>query len=137
MINCDGSAVSATGVYYNTFSLDGAGNLQCALTTVIGGTTTPGAAVTLVNQVQDMVIRYATNSTATCTSSFSTTSNPVDTYYTTALMSAATWCGVISVQLELEFTNPLYNGTGTPSQQWPQQAPFLQLSRLINIMSHI
>jgi type IV pilus assembly protein PilW len=138
LINCDGSTVSTVAVYYNTFTLDGSGNLQCTLTSVIGGSAPVfGTPVTLVTGVQDMVISYGTSSSATCVSSFSATANPVDTYYKTGSMAASNWCGVISVQLALVFTNPLYNGSGPFSQQYPQQLPFIQLTRLINVMSHI
>ena len=136
LINCDGSTVSSTGVYYNTFAIVG-GNLQCTLSTVIGGTSTIGTPVTLVSGVQDMVIMYGTSATASCTASYSSSTNPVDTYYSAATIPSATWCGVISVQLSLVFTNPMYNAAGPVSQQYPQQLPFVQLTRLINVMGHI
>ena len=136
LINCDGSTVAATGVYYNTFAIVG-GNLQCTLSTTIGGTTTIGTPVTLVAGVEDMVIQYAVSSTASCGASYSSATNPVDTYYRTAAMSGSGWCGVVSVQLSLLFDNPLYNASGPASQQWPQQNPFVQLTRLVNIMNRI
>jgi hypothetical protein len=113
------------------------GTLQCALTTLIGGTLVTHPAVTLVSGVQDMVIGYGTSSSATCAASYSSSSNPVDTYYSAATMPASGWCGVISVQVALVFANPLYNAAGPPSQQYPNQLPFIQLTRLVNVMSHI
>ena len=136
LINCDGSTVSTTKLYYNTFSVVG-GNLLCKVTTVTGSTYTFGPTVTLVSGVQDMVVSYGTNSTATCAAGYSSNSNPVDTYYKTASMPSTGWCGVISVQVSLVFANPLFNASGPPSQQWPNQVPYVQLTRMINVMNHI
>jgi type IV pilus assembly protein PilW len=136
LINCDGSSVSGTKLYYNTFSVVG-GNLLCQVTTAVGTTYNVAPAVTLVSGVQDMVLSFGTSSTATCTASYSSNANPVDTYYTVSTMPAASWCGVISVEVALVFANPLFNASGPPSQQWPNQVPYMQLTRLINVMNHI
>ncbi len=132
LVNCDGSSPVATGLYYNTFFISG-GNLNCILTTTIGGTTTVGAAVTLVSGVYDMVIQYgvdtstahSTNTTLTYTSY----TNPVDTYFSASSMPVADWAGVLSVRVSLVFNNPLYIASGA-------QLPYIQLSRIVDVMNH-
>jgi type IV pilus assembly protein PilW len=128
LINCDGSMNVSTGLMYNTFAIDANGNLTCRLSTIIGGTTTPGNPVILVAGLKDMQIWYGVNTSGT-------SGNPVDSYITASSMTPANWANVLSVRLVLVFNNPLYNATGPFSQQYPQQKPFIQISRIIDIMA--
>jgi type IV pilus assembly protein PilW len=128
LINCDGSTNASTGLMYNTFAIDANGNLTCRLSTVIGGVTTIGNPVILVAGIKDMVIWYGVNTSGT-------SGNPVDSYITASSMTATNWGQVLSVRLALVFNNPLYNASGPVSQQYPQQKPFIQISRIIDVMA--
>jgi type IV pilus assembly protein PilW len=141
LINCDGTMSTVTGVIYNTFAIDANGNLTCRLSTVIGGVTTIGTPVILVSGVmpggasgplQDMVILYGVNTSGVA-------NNPVDSYMTASSIAASAtptvlWSNILSVRISLVFNNPLYSATGPFSQQYPQQNPFIQVSRVIDIM---
>jgi hypothetical protein len=141
LINCDGTTTAVVGVIYNTFAIDANGNLTCRLSTVIGGVTTIGNPVILVSGVmpsgvagplKDMVILYGVNTSAVG-------GNPVDSYMTASSIAASgtpsvLWSNVLSVRISLVFNNPLYSATGPFSQQYPQQKPFIQVSRIIDIM---
>jgi len=70
-------------------------------------------------QVTNMTFLYGINSTGVATN--------VDTYKQASQMSATDWLNVISVQITLSFTNPLY--TATNGQ--PQNVTF---SRVVDIM---
>ncbi len=71
-------------------------------------------------QVTNMTFLYGVNSTGASTS--------VDTYKTAAQMATADWLNVISVQITLSFTNPLYTAPGLGQ---PQTITF---SRVVDIM---
>jgi type IV pilus assembly protein PilW len=131
LINCDGTTTVPIGDIYNTFAVDANGNLTCTISTVIGGVTTPGTTpVILVAGLKDMVILYGVNTSLI-------SGNPVDSYIPASSMTAANWNNVISVRISLVFNNPLFNATGPFSQQYPQQVPYIQVSRVIDIMNRI
>lgn len=127
LINCDGSTSPAVGVVYNTFAISG-GTLVCYVSKTVAGVTTPGTAVQLVSGIQDMVIQYGVNTSGA-------SGNPVDSYITANNMTAANWANVISVRVTLVLNNPLYNANGPFSKQYPQQNPYLQISRVIGVMN--
>ncbi len=132
LINCDGTTSAVTGVIYNTFAIDANGNLTCRLSTVIGGILTPGNPVILVAGLKDMVILYGVNTSGVA-------NNPVDSYMTASSIAAnatptVLWSNILSVRISLVFNNPLYSATGPFSQQYPQQNPYIQVSRVIDIM---
>jgi type IV pilus assembly protein PilW len=130
LINCDGTTTVPLGDIYNTFTIDANGNLTCTISTVIGGVTTIGTPVILVAGLKDMVILYGVNTTLVA-------GNPVDSYIPASSMTATNWNNVISVRISLVFNNPLFNAAGPFSQQYPQQIPFIQVSRIIDIMNRI
>jgi hypothetical protein len=74
------------------------------------------------------VIFYGVNTTAN-------SSNPVDSYITASSMAALNWLNVRSLRVSLVFNNPLYNAVGPTSQKYPQQNPFIQVSRIVDIMN--
>jgi type IV pilus assembly protein PilW len=144
LINCDGTVSVPVGLIYNTYAIDASGDLTCTVTTTIAGVTTPGLPVILVSGassggvagvagLKDMVVLYGVN-----TSGHS--SNPVDSYMTASAIAASAtpsllWLNVLSLRVSLVFKNPLYNAAGPTSQQYPQQIPFIQISRVIDIMN--
>ena len=57
--------------------------------------------------------------------------NNVDTYLTADLMTAANWSNVISVMVQLAFTNPLYTAGSTTQ---PQQ---ITIQRIVGVMNQL
>jgi type IV pilus assembly protein PilW len=129
LVNCDGTTSAAVGIIYNTFVIDGGGNLTCVVSTTVGGVNSSANPVILVANLKDLVILYGVNTSGI-------TSNPVDSYINATTMTATNnWANVVSVRVSLVFNNPLYKSTGAFSQRWPQQIPYIQVSRIINIMN--
>jgi len=58
--------------------------------------------------------------------------NNVDTYLNASLMTAADWSSVISVMIELTFTNPLYNTNGSTTQ--PKT---VYIQRVVGVMNQL
>ena len=106
ILSCTG--VSTTGgnfTYTNTFSVvvnaSGVGQLVC--------TRENGVQYPLVNGVTKLTVLYGVNTTGG--------GNNVDTYMTAALVtSTSNWNNVISVNIALTFTNPLYVATAPQGQ---------------------
>lgn len=128
VINCLGGTSATAASWIAKFQLDGAGNLQCVLTNVTTGVAaTP---VNLVANVQYLQIMYGvqTNSAAGTYS--------VDTYLTaTQVSSSSNWPNVISVQVTLWFTNPLYCTTNCQAGQQTTQNPTVSVTRTIALMN--
>jgi type IV pilus assembly protein PilW len=107
ILNCAGTSNSTGGIFtfVNTFSVAvnpaGVSQLLC---------TQNGTPYPLVNGVQNLTLRYGVNTTGS--------GSNVDSYQTAAqVTAAANWNNVISVQVALTFTNPLYlaPGQGQPA----------------------
>jgi type IV pilus assembly protein PilW len=119
ILSCTGtSTTGAIFTYVNTFSVvvtpAGVGQLVC--------TRENGVAYALVNGVTNLSVMYGVNTTGS--------GNNVDTYMTAATVTGtANWNNVISVQIALTFTNPLYVAAGQG-----QPATFL-LQRNITVMN--
>jgi type IV pilus assembly protein PilW len=130
LINCDGSTSAVVSIVYNTFAIDANGNLTCTISTTVAGVTTIGTPVILVAGLKDMVILYGVNTTAT-------SSNPVDSYIAASSMAGTNWNNVLSVHVSLLFNNPLFSPSATApfSQRYPQQMPYIQISRLVDVMN--
>ncbi len=139
LINCDGTISVPVGLIYNTFAIDASGDLICTVTTTVAGNTSSGPVVILVSGaasggvagvsgLKDMVVLYGVNTTLH-------SSNPVDSYIPASSMTVQNWLNVLSLRVSLVFKNPLYNAAGPASQQYPQQIPFIQISRVIDIMN--
>ena len=139
VLNCSGlSNTNAVGganiVYVNTFSIVN-GQLVCTLTSsaaptavqynLVSGVTntstnTPATNVGVVN----LSILYGVKTN-------STPGNAVDTYFTASQMATANWTNVISVLIELTFTNPLYtNGSTT-------QPKTIEIQRVVGVMNQL
>jgi len=71
--------------------------------------------------ITSMQILYGVNSAGT--------SNSVDTYKNAAQMTSADWTNLISVQVTLTFTNPLYSASN------PGQPQTVSISRVISVMN--
>jgi len=128
VLNCLGATSSVAANWIAKFSLDGAGNLQCQLTT--NGTV--GTATPIATGVQYMQFLYGvqTNSSA---GNFS-----VDTYLTATQVNAGSyWPNVISVQVTLSMVNPLWCATNCQAGQQTTlqgQKQYVQVSRTIALM---
>jgi type IV pilus assembly protein PilW len=131
ILNCSGQSNPIGGpntVYVNSFQVT-TGQLQCTLTNITTNTTTlytlvggfPGSGLDIVR----MNILYGVKSNAAAIG------NSVDTYMTAAQINAtpALWSNIISVQVKLTFTNPLY--ASNPTSQ-PQT---VSVQRVIGVMS--
>ena len=116
VLNCSGRSNTTAGnqTYVNTFSVTG-GQLVCAMN---------GTNFVLINGVQKLTALYGVKT------NFAVDDNNVDTYLNAGQMTAANWNNVISVNLALTFTNPLY----VAGQGQPQTIVF---GRVIDLMNRI
>jgi type IV pilus assembly protein PilW len=131
ILNCSGNSNPVGGpntMYVNSFQVSG-GQLQCTLTNVTANTT---ATYTLVGgipgsglDILGMTIYYGVKA------NLAALGNSVDTYMTAAQVNAtpALWNNIISVKVNLQFTNPLY--AANPAKQ-PQT---ISIQRVIGVMS--
>jgi type IV pilus assembly protein PilW len=125
VLNCLGATSAVAATWIANFTLDGAGNLQCQLTT--NGTV--GTPTPIATGVQYMQILYGVQ-TNTSSGTFS-----VDTYLTaTQVNSGSYWPNVISVQVTLSMVNPLYCTTNCTAGQQTSQPQYIQVSRTIALM---
>jgi type IV pilus assembly protein PilW len=129
VLNCTGATSAAAATWINTFQVDGLGDLQCVLTTG----TTVAAPVNLVNGVNTsganvggvlyMGILYGVQSNAAA----GTTS--IDSYLTaTQVTNNNLWNSVISMQVTLYFSNPLFGQPG-------QTKATIPVVRVIDLMN--
>ena len=133
ILNCSGlsnpNAVGgATILYVNTFSVVN-GQLVCTLTSsatptpvqynLVSGVTNATTSFGITN----LVILYGVNTTGA--------GNAVDTYFSANQMSSANWNNVISVLIQLTFSNPLYtNGSTT-------QPKTIEIQRVVGVMNQL
>jgi type IV pilus assembly protein PilW len=127
ILNCSGLSNpvgSLNKVYVNSFQVVN-GQLHCTLTpggtdyVLVGGVTGSGLDIT------NMSIVYGVKANAAALG------NNVDTYMSAQQVNAAgLWNNVISVQITLTFTNPLYNAANPGLQP-----PTFQIQRVIGVMS--
>jgi type IV pilus assembly protein PilW len=126
ILNCSGLSNPVGGpktLYVNQFKVSN-GQLVCAMngTTynlvsgVTNGTTTLG--------VTNLTVLYGVKTNAAATG------NTVDTYLNANQMTAANWNNVITVLIELTFTNPLYTGNAT-------QPTTITLQRVVGVMNQL
>jgi type IV pilus assembly protein PilW len=108
VINCLGGTSAVAVTYVAEFSTDGNQNLLCTLTTITNGTAVTGAPQIIASGISGLFSVYGVHT------------NPVgayqsiDSYLTADIVTAnSLWSNVISVQLTLIFTNPLYNSGST------------------------
>jgi type IV pilus assembly protein PilW len=133
ILNCLGARSStatpaAPVTWINTFSLDGNGNLQCTLTT----NGVAAAPVTLVTGVQTLWFFYGVRTNPAAGH------HSVDTLLQApAVTAGGYWPNVISVQVQLWFTNPLYAVAGQPATagQSAAQPATIGLSRWVVLMN--
>ncbi|MGA2189595.1 MAG: PilW family protein [Steroidobacteraceae bacterium] len=127
VLNCIGGTSTVAASWIAAFSLDGLGDLQCLLTT---NGVAAAAPVTIASGVQYMQILYGVQTNAAA-GTFS-----VDTYLTATQVTAGNyWPSVISVQVTLWFTNPLYCTTQCLAGQQTTQPQTIPVSRTIAVMS--
>jgi type IV pilus assembly protein PilW len=145
IMNCAGGTSAVAATFINTFSIDTHGNLNCQVTTIIGGTTTGPTTTqlisgttlngTLVRGIVGMQIYYGVQTNPANATS-------VDTYLDAPGVSVTTGGGpywmisgplgsvgnVISVKVTLTFINPQYGQPG-------QTNHYIAFTRLINVMN--
>lgn len=124
ILNCSGvpNTSGANQLYVNEFYIAG-GQLVCNMngtvynlvSGVTNGTTTLG--------VTNLSILYGVNTTGAV---------GVDTYKNASLMTAADWSSVISVMVELTFTNPLYKTYGSTTQP-----ATIYIQRVVGVMNQL
>ena len=137
ILNCSGlsnpNAVGGANILYvNTFSVVN-GQLVCTLTSgaaapvqynLVSGVTNATTAVG-VGGVVNLSILYGVKTNA------GAAGNAVDTYFNASQMTALNWPNVISVLIELTFTNPLYtNGSTTQPQT-------IEIQRVAGVMNQL
>jgi type IV pilus assembly protein PilW len=118
VINCTGNTSSVgAATFVNTFSLDGAGNLQCTL--IVNNTASPP--VPLISGISNMQIYYGVQTNGAAAT------NSVDTYMDAPTVTAGSyWNSVKSVMVTLTFVNPMFGQ--------PNQPPTIQFTRVIAVM---
>jgi type IV pilus assembly protein PilW len=137
ILNCSGlsnpnptpAAGGANILYVNTFSVVN-GQLVCTLTSSAAPTTSvqynlvSGVTNATTNfGITNLVILYGVNTTGA--------GNAVDTYFSANQMSTVNWNNVISVLIQLTFSNPLYtNGSTTQPQT-------IEIQRVVGIMNQL
>jgi type IV pilus assembly protein PilW len=120
ILNCSGVSntnplTGANILYVNTFSVV-AGQLQCI--------DQNNVTYFLVSGVTNLSVLYGVKTNAAATG------NNVDTYMTAAQVNAGPyWQNVVSVQISLTFTNPLYTGAGQG------QLPTIVVQRVVDVMN--
>lgn len=115
ILNCSGlsNTSGANKLYVNTFDV-ATGQLRC--------TDQDGVIYNLVSGVTNLGVLYGVNTSGV--------GNNVDTYMNTAQVNAGPyWQNVISVQISLTFTNPLYTGAGQGQLQ------FITIQRVVDVMN--
>jgi type IV pilus assembly protein PilW len=119
IINCSGnpSGVGVAATFVNTFSLDGAGNLQCTL--IVNNVASPP--VPLISGITNLQIYYGVQTNG------GAATNSVDTYMDAPTVTAgAYWNSVKSIMVTLTFTNPMFGQ--------PNQPASIQFTRVIAVM---
>ena len=129
ILNCSGlpNTSGVNNLYVNSFQVTN-GQLVCTLTDVTTNTITP---YTLVGgipgsglDIQSMSILYGVKTNA------GALGDNVDSYMPAALVTGTMWTNVISVMVQLTFTNPLYNAANPG-----QQKPTFVVQRVFDLMS--
>jgi type IV pilus assembly protein PilW len=123
ILNCSGLSNSnpvggANVLYVNTFAVVAgvpSGQLVCTMN---------GTQYNLVSGVTNLSVMYGVKT------NLGATGNNVDTYMNaTQVTAGGFWQNIISVQISLTFTNPLYTGAGLG------QAPTITIQRVIDVMN--
>jgi type IV pilus assembly protein PilW len=139
VLNCLGASSStatptAPVTWINKFSLDGNGNLQCTVTIPgVAGSVTR----TLMTGVQSLMFYYGVQTNP------ASGKNSVDTYLDApGVTLGAYWPNVMSVQIIMYFSNPLYAAPGTAATagqttSTASQQPTVGISRWVVLMSTV
>ena len=121
VINCTGNIKSVAATFVNTFSLDGAGNLQCTLIVIVGGVAGQPTTVPLISGITNMQIYYGVQTNGAAAT------NSVDTYMDAPTVTAGSyWNSVKSIMVTLTFSNPMFGQ--------PKQPQTIQFTRVIAVM---
>jgi type IV pilus assembly protein PilW len=127
VLNCSGvpNTTGANTLYVNEFYVAG-GQLVCNMNgtpyNLVSGVTNSTTTLGVTN----LSILYGVKRNAALPG------NNVDTYLNASLMTAADWSSVISVMIELTFTNPLYNTNGSTTQ--PKT---VYIQRVVGVMNQL
>jgi type IV pilus assembly protein PilW len=126
ILNCNGTSntTGADVVYTNTFSVNAAQQLVCALGV---GAAAPLAALPLVNGVTNLQVLYGVKR------NFAVTGNDVDTYLTASQMVTPTdWQNLTSVTITVTFVNPL---AGQKTSEGVNQPATVSFTRVVDVMN--
>jgi len=123
VMDCAGAtnAGAAPQIDVNNFYINNSNQLVCQPT----DNGVVGAAVPLVNGVTGMTILYGVDTNA---------DGSADQYLAAGAMTPANWNNVVSVQVQLTFSNPLTGSTATGTTA--ATAGVLTLTRTIDLLSH-
>ena len=125
IMNCLGITSAVAATFINTFSVNG-NKLRCQVTTVAGGATTVGPVTEIVTGVTSLNVYYGVQTNA----GSGTTS--ADTYLDATNVTAGPyWTNVKSVQVQLNFVNPLAGLSG----QTAAAKATIPLTRVIALMA--
>ena len=125
ILNCSGLS-NTTGVntpYVNEFYIDANGQLVCSMNNTVYNLVSGVTNSTTTLGVTNMTILYGVKTD-------SASGNDVDTYVTADLVP--NWSSVISVLIQLTFTNPLYGTSGTTTQ--PKT---ISIQRVVGVMNQL
>jgi type IV pilus assembly protein PilW len=120
ILNCSGLSNPVGGpntVYVNQFNVVAGvptGQLTCTMN---------GTVYTLVNGVTNLTVLYGVKT------NLAAVGNNVDTYLNAGQMTASNWQNVISVLIQLTFTNPLYTQAGLG------QTKTVTIQRVVDVMN--
>ena len=128
ILNCSGlsntNPVGGANVLYVNWFYISNGQLVCNMNgteyDLVSGV--PNSTSTL--GITNLAVLYGVNTGG------ATAANNVDTYMTADLMTPANWDNVISVMIQLTFTNPLYTAGST-------QPPTITIQRVVGVMNQL
>jgi type IV pilus assembly protein PilW len=128
ILNCSGLS-NTSGVntlYVNEFYVAANGDLSCNMNGTVYNLVSGVTNSTTTLGVTNMTILYGVKR------STGALGNDVDTYVNASLMTAADWSSVISVMIQLTFTNPLYKTSGTTTQP-----ATVSIQRVVGVMNQL
>ena len=128
ILNCSGlsNTSGANTLYYNEFYIAPNGQLACNMNGTVYNLVSGVTNSTTTLGVTNLTILYGVKKNAAALG------NDVDTYLNASQMAAADWSNVISVMIELTFTNPLYKTSGTTTQP-----ATITIQRVVGIMNQL
>jgi type IV pilus assembly protein PilW len=128
ILNCSGlsNTSGANTLYVNQFYIAANGQLSCNMNGTVYNLVSGVTNATTTLGVTNMSILYGVKANAALPG------NNVDTYLNASQMTPANWSSVISVLIQLTFTNPLYNTYGSTTQP-----ATISIQRVVGVMNQL